>query len=135
MKPELFREICMNICNHYDLLVFSTAEKYNSVKHLNNLISEFDKIIGTNGIIESNVYDEIVLFTRIYYAVCNIQRWMKAYCDLKLEIITDLNRFPAKYINDKLEHLNSYEGKIRRELHDITLIIHDSYIFEATNKK
>ncbi len=136
MKPELFRETCKIIYNEHSLL-HSTGEKFNAIEHLNNLINEFDKIIATNGIIESDVYNEIVLFTRVYDKVCDIQKWMIECRDLKIKTNTDLNRFPAKTarIHDALEIVQAYENRIQRTLQELAVIICNSYIFQDVYTK
>ena len=136
MDSNLFKETCRIIQENYEMLEDGNNPN-KAMKNFENIINEFNKIIATKEIIKTNVYEEIVLFVKIYERVCDIQNWMEKYRDLKISIVKNLNFFPAEHqlISSKLNDLMNCESIVTRKLHEISVIIANSCILEDTKKK
>ena len=133
MDSNTFKETCRIIDENYG----NACDNIKGMRYFSNIISEFDKIIATNGIIKTDVYDEIVLFVKIHERVSNIQNCMKLYTDLKKKVKEKLEEFPTEIttIREQLERLMNYECTITRKLHEIDVLIVNSGILEDTKTK
>ncbi len=133
MDSNTFKETCRIIDENYE----NACDNIKGMRYFSNIISEFNKIIATNGIIKTDVYDEIVLFVKIHERVSNILNFMTSYTDLKKNVKEKLEEFPTEIttIREQLERLMNYESTITRELHEIDVLIANSGILEDTKTK